>query len=241
MAFINLLHNGYQGKLGETVGQKWKNQRTVRTYNAHNNSKSEAQLEQRDSYRQIIKDASLAYPYNMGFEYVKTKGMNKFNAFTSLLWNQSQGTNNYEYAGGIFRKPSGPQFKISPFIRGSDVWINIHKDQMESYGSSISIKAVAVFIDNRGRKYSIPVLDKTKTRFMIGNLYSSGTLVKRNPTYVMQIGAPANTIPGSILQFIVKIDGKEFPQKPIVFSRDLKNTPVVVYTIRDEKILQQYQ
>lgn len=241
MAFINLLHNGYQGKLGETVGQKWKNQRTVRTYNAHNNSKSEAQLEQRDNYKQIIKDASLAYPYNMGFEYVKVKGMNKFNAFTRFLWNLSQGIENYEYAGGIFKKPSGPQFKISPFIRGSDVWINIHRQQMEPYGKSFSAKVIAVFIDNRNGIFKAPVLDKAKTRFMIGNLYSSGNLVKNNPTYVMQIGAAANTIPGTILQFIIKIDGKEFPQKPIIFSRDLKNTPVVVYTIRDEKIIQQYQ
>ena len=50
MAFINLLKNGYRGKLGETVGQKWKNELTLRTYQGTNNSKSEAQLTQRAAY-----------------------------------------------------------------------------------------------------------------------------------------------------------------------------------------------
>lgn len=241
MAFINLLHNGYQGKLGETVGQKWKNQRTVRTYNEHNNSKSEAQLEQRDNYRQIIKDASLAYPYNMGFDYVRTKGMNKFNAFTRFLWNLSQGIDNYEYAGGIFRKPSGPQFKATPFLRNNDVWINFPSEPMEAYGKSISAKVVAVFIDNRNGIFKAPVLDKTKTRFMVGQLLSGTNPIDNGRTFVMQVGAPSNQIPGSILQFIVKIDGKEYPQKPIIFLRDVNRLPYTVYSIRDEKIIQQYQ
>lgn len=241
MAFINLLHNGYQGKLGETVGQKWKNQRTVRTYNAHNNSKSEAQLEQRDNYRQIIKDASLAYPYNMGLEYVRTKGMNKFNAFTRFLWNMSQGVDNYEYAGGIFRKPSGPQFRIGAYIRNNDVWIQMNKRQMEAYGSAISVKVVAFFIDNRNGAFKAPVIDKSITRFMLGTLYIGTTPDTSTPYYVMQIGAASNQIPGTVLQFIVKIDGKEYPQKPFVFIRDLNQTPYGVYSIRDEKIIQQYK
>lgn len=85
MAFINLLHNGYQGKLGETVGQKWKNQRTVRTYNEHNNSKSEAQLEQRAHYKELITTASLAYPTRVNFPKSQAKKMNEFNYYTSLL------------------------------------------------------------------------------------------------------------------------------------------------------------
>ena len=85
MAFINLLHNGYQGKLGETVGQKWKNQRTVRTYNPHNNSKSEAQLDQRARYKDLITAASWAYPTRANFPKPKGKSMNEFNYYTRIL------------------------------------------------------------------------------------------------------------------------------------------------------------
>ena len=86
MAFINLLHNGYQGKLGETVGQKWKNQRTVRTYNPHNNSKSESQLKQRGFYKELITIASEAYPTRLNFPKSPIKTMNDFNYYTSLLY-----------------------------------------------------------------------------------------------------------------------------------------------------------
>ena len=85
MAFINLLHNGYQGKLGETVGQKWKNQRTVRTYNPHNNSKSEAQLQQREFYKMLITMSSQAYPTRVNFPKSPIKSMNDFNYYTSFL------------------------------------------------------------------------------------------------------------------------------------------------------------
>lgn len=81
MAFINLLHNGYQGKLGETVGQKWKNQRTVRTYNPHNNSKSEAQLERRAQYKLEINMISKYYASTQNYIPFTNKGMNKFNCY----------------------------------------------------------------------------------------------------------------------------------------------------------------
>lgn len=92
MAFINLLHNGYQGKLGETVGQKWKNQRTVRTYNAHNNSKSEAQLEQREFYKEVITSASEFYTTSKNLILPPGTNMNKFNFITSLVSKIKDGT-----------------------------------------------------------------------------------------------------------------------------------------------------
>ena len=85
MAFINLLHNGYQGKLGETVGQKWKNQRTVRTYNPHNNSKSEAQLQQRTKYKENLEIATTFYPSAVNLIVPKKKPMNRFNFYTSII------------------------------------------------------------------------------------------------------------------------------------------------------------
>lgn len=85
MGTINLLKNGYQGKLGETVGQKWKNQMTVRTYQPTNNSKSEAQLDQRSHYKELITEASTLYPYARGWPKNAEKKMNSFNHFTSTL------------------------------------------------------------------------------------------------------------------------------------------------------------
>lgn len=85
MGFINLLKNGYRGKLGETVGQQWKNQLTVRTYQATNNSKSQAQLEQRGKYRAMIARASAFWPSALNIKAPKGKSMSDFNYYTSLI------------------------------------------------------------------------------------------------------------------------------------------------------------
>lgn len=106
MAFINLLHNGYQGKLGETVGQKWKNQRTVRTYNPTNNSKSEAQLKQRAIYKQNISEASIAYSTLIGVSKNTAKGMNIFNLFTSQWSKAKVSTGDSWIKSGIFDRPN---------------------------------------------------------------------------------------------------------------------------------------
>lgn len=85
MAFINLLKNGYRGKLGETVGQKWKNELTLRTYQGTNNSKSEAQLTQRAAYKELISMSSKLYGYSQGFPKNASKEMNGFNLFTRIM------------------------------------------------------------------------------------------------------------------------------------------------------------
>lgn len=103
MGFINLLKNGYRGKLGETVGQKWKDQLTVRTYQGTNNSKSPAQIDQRAHYKTLIQEASVRYPLFCTSERIQVKGMNKFNLFTQF-WDKSDGGLNPIY-------PQCPYFK----------------------------------------------------------------------------------------------------------------------------------
>lgn len=105
MGFINLLKNGYRGKLGETVGQQWKNQLTVRTYQETNNSKSEAQLEQRKKYKALIKGAADLYPSTFNLIVPKKKTMNKFNFFTSNIMNIMENIrkNNFQFKLGDYK------------------------------------------------------------------------------------------------------------------------------------------
>lgn len=105
MGFINLLKNGYRGKLGETVGQKWKNQLTVRTYQSTNNSKSKEQLDQRAHYKALIQESSRLYPSTYNLIVPKKKSMNKFNFFTSSLESifENVGKNNFQFPLGDYR------------------------------------------------------------------------------------------------------------------------------------------
>lgn len=106
MAFIHLLKNGYRGKLGETVGQKWKNELTLRTYQGTNNSKSEAQLQQRAIYKENISESSIVYSSLVGVNKNVAKGMNLFNLFTSQ-WSKTKGNlDNSWVTSKIFDKPN---------------------------------------------------------------------------------------------------------------------------------------
>lgn len=87
MGTINILKNGYRGKLGATVGQQWNGQLTLRTYLEHNNSKTEAQLKQRADFKKLIEGSQLYY--NQVFNYNPPKGYKgtKWNYLTKGLTN----------------------------------------------------------------------------------------------------------------------------------------------------------
>lgn len=57
MAKQNFLAGGYYGKLGQTVGQRWKNIRTIRTYVKPKNPRTEAQQANRKTFATYVSDA----------------------------------------------------------------------------------------------------------------------------------------------------------------------------------------
>ena len=53
MGELNLLKGAYTGKVGKTVGAKWKNLSTVRTFTKPANPKTEAQVSVRSAFKEI--------------------------------------------------------------------------------------------------------------------------------------------------------------------------------------------
>lgn len=60
MAIQNFLSGGYYGKLGQTIGQRWKNKRTVKAYAAPTNPRTEKQQANRGRFANGVKLAQLA-------------------------------------------------------------------------------------------------------------------------------------------------------------------------------------
>lgn len=79
MAIFNTLAGGYYGKLGATVGQRWKNKRTLRTYVIPANPRTEKQQANRGTFKTAIMFAQLAQAMNP-----KT---NCFDTSKITLWN----------------------------------------------------------------------------------------------------------------------------------------------------------
>lgn len=85
MGKINILRNGYRGKVGQTVGQQWNGKLTLRTHNDHNTSKTEAQLEQRGRFKSVIEISKLSYPLAVNLITPKKWPGTKWNFFSSAI------------------------------------------------------------------------------------------------------------------------------------------------------------
>lgn len=64
MAKQNFIAGGYYGKLGETVGQRWKNKRTLRVYVIPHDPKTPAQVRNRTKFGQAVPYAQLGMQFN---------------------------------------------------------------------------------------------------------------------------------------------------------------------------------
>lgn len=64
MAQMNFVAGGYFGKLGGTVGQRWRNKRIVRTWVKGSNPRTPAQMQQRGIFGRSVSAAQLAIEMN---------------------------------------------------------------------------------------------------------------------------------------------------------------------------------
>ena len=60
MGIMNLLKADWKGKVGQTVGAKWKNKSTIRTYSIPADPKTAAQLEVRDAFMSLFSQTRLS-------------------------------------------------------------------------------------------------------------------------------------------------------------------------------------
>lgn len=84
MAKFNTLAGGYYGKLGATVGQRWKNIRTVRAYVIPHNPQTEVQQANRQRFSDCVFYAQLAGQMNAK--------VTAFDTTSKTLWNARMST-----------------------------------------------------------------------------------------------------------------------------------------------------
>ena len=84
MAKFNTLAGGYYGKLGATVGQRWKNIRTVRAYVVPHNPQTEVQQKNRQRFSDCVFYAQLAGQMNAK--------VTAFDTVSKTLWNARMST-----------------------------------------------------------------------------------------------------------------------------------------------------
>lgn len=84
MGIMNLLKAKYDGKVGQTVGSKWKNQATLRTYSKPSNPNTEAQQVVRGAFATITSFVALFADQIKYSNALDTSGMSVRNAIIKL-------------------------------------------------------------------------------------------------------------------------------------------------------------
>lgn len=84
MGKMNLLKAKYDGKVGQTVGSKWKNQATLRTYSKPSNPNTEAQQTVRGAFATITSFVALFADQIKYSNALDTSGMSVRNAIIKL-------------------------------------------------------------------------------------------------------------------------------------------------------------
>lgn len=103
MGKLNLLKGAYEGKVGQTVGAKWKNKSTVRTFTKPSDPKTQAQMDVRNAFAAMTSFVALFADQIKYISPLSTAGMSVRNAIIKQNKAQIQG-NAFDAADLIIAK-----------------------------------------------------------------------------------------------------------------------------------------
>lgn len=200
MGTINILKNGYRGKLGATVGQQWNGQLTLRTYLEHNNSKTEAQLKQRAAFKEKLHVAQTAYPYVQNLIPPKGYKGTKWNFVASTIGqiDLNAGFPADGLAIGNYNKKN-LMLKAFPMYNGG-IYAYVY---LSATNGSLN--------PNDYNPAIIPIFDPTRPVPANYQLVSVGTIINKSIT-VNLFGAPAQK------GFLMELIGVNFQVAPVLFA-----------------------
>lgn len=165
MGTLNLLKGAYTGKVGATVGSKWKDKSTVRTYSKPSNPDTPAQQQTRNGFKALSSFVVLFADLIKRLTALDTRSMSVRNAILKI--------NSDQIADGVL---SPSHLIVSkgglPLVNGFDGSIKAGLASAtftwdKTQASTVSDKAVVVVI----------VVDKTNKRAFVGSALNSAETI----------------------------------------------------------------
>lgn len=118
MGKMNLLKASWDGKVGETVGAKWKNKKTIRTYTKPSNPNTQAQRTVRSAFKSMTSFIALFADQIKYLTALNTSGMSVRNAIIklnkSLIENGSVDFSTLIVSKGGLQKPVVSEATVEP-------------------------------------------------------------------------------------------------------------------------------
>lgn len=171
MGTLNLLKGAYTGKVGATVGSKWKNKSTVRTYSKPSNPDTPAQQQTRNGFKALSSFVVLFADLIKRLTALDTRGMSVRNAILKI--NSDQIADGALVPADLIVSKGGLPL-VSEFAGTVAAGLtNATFTWDEAVASTISDKAVVVVI----------VVDKTNKRAFVGSALNTAETIAIPGTY----------------------------------------------------------
>lgn len=198
MGKLNILKAAYYGKVGETVGAKWKNKNTVRVLTIPSNPNTQAQQTVRTVFRDMSKFISLFSDQIKTVSALNTRGMSVRNAIIKI--NKEQIMDGTFEAGDLVISRGGlptPQGATASGAQGTGV---LTVPVTEITGSNVTSKAkiVVVAVSQTAQQAWVSVSDNTA-----GDIEIQTNVTGTNPfdVYVYAIDYRGSAKVGSLSRY----------------------------------------
>lgn len=128
MAKQNFIGGGYYGKLGDTVGQRWKNKRTIRSYVIPKNPRTDVQQANRARFKNLVPFAQLGMSANKGATVFIKENMTEWQArMSACSYFNSLGYNELDLV------PLYPADYVAPYVISIVKRTNKEKDSFQYF------------------------------------------------------------------------------------------------------------
>lgn len=145
MGKMNLLKAKYDGKVGQTVGSKWKNQATLRTYSKPSNPNTEAQQAVRSAFASITSFVALFADQIKYLNALNTSGMSVRNAIIKLNKDKMNGSA-IDFSTLVVSK-GGLQKPINAALTNDSGTPKFTWNTPTATNFTAEAKAIAIFVD----------------------------------------------------------------------------------------------
>lgn len=144
MGLLNLLKANYTGKVGQTVGAKWKDKSTVRTYSIPSNPRTDAQVSVRGGFSSITKFTALFADQIKYLSALNTSGMSVRNAIIKL--NKGMIPENSFNKANLLISNGGLQIPSNVVVANETGKIKITWDEPTATNFSANAKLIVVAV-----------------------------------------------------------------------------------------------
>ena len=215
MAIQNFLSGGYYGKLGATVGQRWKNKRTIRTYVVPNNPRTPSQQANRGKFADAVTYSQIGMQMNYYCALFDDPNMTRWNYRMKVARElKAAGFNDLDLIP-LYPMSYTPSILLSDFTR-SKVEGNTH--------ITFSCQNMTSEVD---RVFSIMFALYTEENAFLGYKLYLGYYYANNPGFIEVDVDDINEINNNCFVRIVSNDDENL-SAPLIASPQLKVTGKVI-------------